>query len=512
MCGIVAQFGQSEGQRDDGARTDEAELQSMLDRLEHRGPDDAGTLKLGGNWLGHRRLSIVDVDGGHQPLRLADESAFLVGNGEIYNHLGLRRLLAGRRLLTRSDNEVALHLIDRDGPAALSRLNGMFALVFAARDGRFVAARDPVGIKPLYWARRGDTVRFASELHAFGPDWQGDVEPFPPGCAWTPTAGLVRFAGAVPADVATASGPAPANPIRGTRDVLIDAVQRQMMGDVPVGVFLSGGLDSSLVAAIAARYLAEKGDQLQTFAVGTAESPDIAAAREIAAFIGSAHHEIFYDAEQALAALPMVVRCIESFDPALVRSAVPNYLLARETVRHVKVVLTGEGADELFAGYEYMRDFDDDAQALHDELERSIDGLHNLNLQRADRVTMAQSLEARVPFLDREVIAWSMRLPPELKIPGEGEMEKQLLREAFAGWLPETLLWRVKAQFGDGSGARDVLSDVMTEGISDVEFEAERDDISPALRTKEELAYYRVWREWLPEVDPGRTLTRFATA
>ncbi|MBE7188905.1 MAG: asparagine synthase (glutamine-hydrolyzing) [Jatrophihabitans endophyticus] len=481
----------------------------MLDRLEHRGPDDSGTLEIGGNWLGHRRLSIVDVEGGHQPLRLADSSAFLVGNGEIYNHLGLRRLLAGRQLLTRSDNEVALHLVDRDGPSSLARLNGMFALVFAAQDGRFVAARDPVGIKPLYWARRGDTVRFASELHAFDPSWQEAVEPFPPGCAWTPQGGLQRFASAVPA---AGTGPAPANPIRGTRDVLVDAVQRQMMGDVPVGVFLSGGLDSSLVAAIASRYLADKGDQLQTFAVGTPDSPDIAAAREIAAFIGSAHHEILYDADEALGALDGVVRCIESFDPALVRSAVPNYLLARETVKHVKVVLTGEGADELFAGYSYMREFDDDADALHDELERTIDGLHNLNLQRADRVTMAHSLEARVPFLDREVIAWSMRLPAALKIPGTDEMEKQLLREAFAGWLPEHLLWRVKAQFGDGSGARDVLSDAIVVDITDEQFEAERTAVDPPLRTKEELAYYRVWRAWLPDVDPTKTLTRFATA
>lgn len=504
MCGLVAQYGPG----------DAGELQPMLDRLEHRGPDDSGTMQIGGNWLGHRRLSIVDVEGGHQPLRLADDSAFLVGNGEIYNHLGLRRLLTGRQLRTRSDNEVALHLIDRDGPAALARLNGMFAVVFAARDGRFVAARDPVGIKPLYWARRphpdgGETVRFASELHAFDPSWQQKVEPFPPGCSWTPESGLRRFASAVPEG---GSGPAPANPVAGTRNVLIDSVQRQMMGDVPVGVFLSGGLDSSLVAAIAARYLADKGDQLQTFAVGTTDSPDVAAAREVAAFIGSQHHEITYDAEKAIAALPDVVRCIESFDPALVRSAVPNYFLAAETVKHVKVVLTGEGADELFAGYEYMRDFDADATALHDELERTIAGLHNLNLQRADRVTMAHSLEARVPFLDREVIAWSMRLPAALKIPGEGQMEKQLLREAFAGWLPEHLLWRVKAQFGDGSGARDVLSDAIIDDITDEEFEKERHDISPALRTKEELAYYRVWRGWLPDVDPTKTLTRFATA
>ena len=490
MCGIVAQYGP--GNAD--------ELLPMLDRLVHRGPDDSGTLEIGGHWLGHRRLSIVDVEGGHQPLRLPDDSALLVGNGEIYNHATLRRVLASRTLLTRSDNEVALHLIDRGGPEALALTNGMFALVFAAADGRFVAARDPVGIKPLYWARQGSTIRFASELHAYDPSWQASAEPFPPGCYWTPETGLQRFAESVPRVV----GPVPGDAVRGVRDVVIGAVERQMMGDVPVGVFLSGGLDSSIVAAVAARYVAGRGETLQTFAVGTPDSPDVLAARQVAEFIGSDHHEVLYDAEQAIEALPGVVRTIESFDPALVRSAVPNFFLARETAKHVKVVLTGEGADELFAGYEYMRDIHL-PQDLHDELERAVDGLHNLNLQRADRVTMRHSLEARVPFLDREVIDWAMRLPIELKIPREGEMEKQVLREAFAGWLPEELLWRVKAQFGDGSGARDVLSGEVAADIDDAEFEAERGAVdAAACGRRRSSPTTGSGAGWLPDVDPAQ--------
>jgi asparagine synthase (glutamine-hydrolysing) len=194
-----------------------------------------------------------------------------------------------------------------------------------------------------------------------------------------------------------------------------------------------------------------------------------------------------------------------------VRSAVPNFMLARFTANHVKVVLTGEGADELFAGYEYMREFSDPVK-LHAELERTVNALHNLNLQRCDRVTMAHGLEARVPFLDREVIDWALRLPPDAKVAGPGEPEKKILREAFTGWLPDELLWRDKAEFGDGSGARDVLSDAVSAGISDAEFESERFAVDPPLRTKEELAYYRIFREHLDGVRAEVAISRFARA
>ncbi len=508
MCGIVAEHGSS----------DHAELERMLERLVHRGPDDCGRVSVGRSWLGHRRLSIVDVAGGRQPLVNDGDDVWLVGNGEVYNHAEVRAGLRGEHeFVTDSDNEVALHLIEERGPAGLAELNGMFAFVMAAADGRFVAARDAVGIKPLYWARRGERTRFASEMAAFESDWLPFVEPFPPGCAWTPQDGLVRFAAAVPDGLRWMPGPtspgaaAPVEVLRGTRDVLVEAVERQLMGDVPVGVFLSGGLDSSLVAAIAARVLERRGERLQTFAVGTQSSPDLAAARLVAAHVGSEHREITYDAADALDALPVVVRAIESFDPALVRSAVPNFLLSRFTAEHVKVVLTGEGADELFAGYEYLRGFTDPGR-LHLELVRTIEGLHNLNLQRCDRVTMAHGLEARVPFLDREVIQWALRLPPGFKLASPGQPEKRLLREAFAGWLPDELLWRDKAEFGDGSGAADVLTAAIASGISEDDFERERWQVQPALRTREELAYYRIFREHLEGVRPEATISRFATA
>ena len=507
MCGIVAGHGDVDAQ----------ELERMLARLEHRGPDDAGRVQVGSSWLGHRRLSIVDVAGGHQPLATAGQDAWLVGNGEVYNHLAVRAGLDEAAFRTASDNEVALHLLLAGGPPALAQLNGMFAVVLATADGRFVAARDPVGIKPLYWAQDDSQTLFASEMAAFAPELQPLVEPFPPGCAWTPEGGLERFASAVPERAAPLPGPtrpgaaAPPELLEGTREVLVAAVERQLMGDVPVGVLLSGGLDSSLVAAIAARVLAERGERLQTFAVGTADAPDLAAARIVAEHLGTEHRETTYTAQDALDAVATVVRSIESFDPALVRSAVPNFFLARATAEHVKVVLTGEGADELFAGYAYLRDLSD-PEALDLELVRMVEGLHSLNLQRCDRVTMAHGLEARVPFLDREVIAWALRLPPAFKLAGPGQPEKRLLREAFAGWLPEALLWREKAEFGDGSGAADVLTAVIESGISPEELEAERLAVTPPLRTREELAYHRIFRAHLPGVRPEMTLTRFATA
>jgi asparagine synthase (glutamine-hydrolysing) len=280
-----------------------------------------------------------------------------------------------------------------------------------------------------------------------------------------------------------------------------------MMGDVPVGVFLSGGLDSTLIAAIAARHLAERDERLQTFAVGLEGSPDLLAARQAADYLGTDHHERIYDAGDAIAAVAPVVRAIEHFDPSLVRSAVPNYLLAEMTARHVKVVLTGEGADELFAGYSYLQAFAD-AGELHTELVRTVHGLHDLNLQRCDRVTMAHGLEARVPFLDRQVIAFALSLPASWKQNGP---EKKMLRDAFSGWLPDQLLWREKSQFGDGSGAASVLTRAVEETVSEEELWQDAGLVDPPLRTREELAYYRIFARHLRGVRAEKTVSRFAT-
>ena len=508
MCGIVGGFG----------GLDDTTAQRMMDRIAHRGPDDEGSITIAGNTLGHRRLSIVDVDGGKQPLATPEKTLYLVGNGEVYNHEEIRKNLKNGQLSTRSDNEVALRLVAERGPGALDELLGMFAFLMAGEDGTFIAARDPVGIKPLYWAKSGGHTVFASEMRAFDAEWQPLVESFPPGHYWTPEDGLVRFGAAVPekADLEPIDGPSepgasiPDGILKKVRDRLVRTVERQMMGDVPVGVFLSGGLDSSLVAAIAADWYAERGEKLKTFAVGLEDSPDLLAARAVAEYLGTEHHESVYTAEDALRVLPEVVRVIESFDPSLVRSAVPNFILAEFTAEHVKVVLTGEGADEIFAGYEYYEEFRTEEE-LHTELVRTIEGLHDLNLQRADRVTMAHGLEARVPFLELDMISLGLSLPAGWKLAGEDQPEKRLLRQAFDGWLPDDFLWRKKAQFGDGSGAAGVLQEAMQESVTEEEFEDERHEVEPPLRTREEVAYYRIFAEDLGEVQPNRVISRFAT-
>jgi len=522
----------------------------MLRRLTHRGPDGQGAVALPTAWLGHRRLSIVDPRGGRQPLTSEDGRLHLVGNGEIYNYDDIRSMLGDVVLTSASDNEIALNLVEANGPGALEELAGMFAFLMAGESYSFIAARDPVGIKPLYWAHRDDEWRFASEINAFDPDWQSDVEFFPPGHYWTPEEGLVRFAKPVPANTNERFGPPasddaepPPELVEELRSTVIASVERHMMADVPVGVFLSGGLDSSIVAAIAADHYRRRGEVLKTFAVGSEGSADLELARLVADRLGTEHHERVFTAEEARDVLPEVVRIIESYDPSLVRSAVPNYFLSEMAVQSVKVVLTGEGADELFAGYKYHSAIEGQAD-LQDEIVRGVETLHGLNLQRCDRVTMVHGLEARVPFLDLDVIAFSVSIPAGWKLRGDDRPEKWLLRRAFEGMVPDEVLWREKAEFGDGSGAAMALID-QTYGDDGGEPDAAPSNGAaangaaasaaagngsagngipadgsagdgsagePELRSEEEAAYYRIFRDHLGDVSPERTITLFATA
>ncbi len=513
MCGIAAVLDLTDapdpGRLDAGSRLGT----EMLSRLRHRGPDGHGSRWVGRAWLGHTRLSIVDLEHGDQPLEDARGNRWVVANGEIYNHAELRRQLPGP-LRTHSDSEVVLHVLAARGTDGIHDMRGMWAFCAADEDGGVVVGRDPLGIKPLYWARHEDRLLVASELAAFPEEVRAQVEEFPPGHFWTPETGLVGYVDLHDAPLGTGRSPGADFTTReqakdAVRQTLVAAVRERMMADVPIGVFLSGGLDSSLVAAIMA-HEADPGTTIHSFAAGTEDSSDLVAARIVAEHLGLEHHERVYTDEEAIDALPDVVVATESYEPSLIRSALPNYLLAELAARHVKVVLTGEGADELFAGYHHLRELDEDA--LREALVDGVAALHNLNLQRCDRVTMAHSLEARVPFLALELLAVAERIPTAWKLLGEDGQEKGLLREAFEGWLPQEILWRRKEQFGEGSGTLDLMGRRVETLVPDADWGSVRFAGLPPARTREELAYQRIFAEHLGGIRADLVLGRFATA
>lgn len=493
MCGFTAFIGE------DGARRVE-QARQLAERLRHRGPDEGGAVATGRAALAHRRLSIIDVAGGRQPIASEDESIKLVCNGEIYNFRALRSRLEGaHRFRTKSDSEVIVHLYEELGPDCVKALDGMFAFVLVAGD-RFLAARDPLGIKPLYVARTADGMWFASELKALPPGCL-DVAEVPPGTLLTEE-GPARWFD--PPWLEPPAEPDPGEP-GSLRAAIERAVEKRLMSDVPLGVFLSGGLDSSVVAALVRRHVGE----VDSFAVGTAGSPDLAAARRVADHLGTRHHEYVYTPAEAEEALTGVIAHLESYDPALIESAVPCYFVSRLAAERVKVVLSGEGADEVFAGYRYLADIQDPA-ALHRECARLLLGLHNMNLQRVDRMSMAHALEARVPFLDRDLVALGMRRDPALKVTRDGRPEKWLLRREVEDLLPPEIVWRTKQEFAHGSGSADVLADHGERVVSDADF-TRRAELYPddTPTTKTHFAYRRTFERMFPGEARRRTVGRW---
>lgn len=285
-------------------------------------------------------------------------------------------------------------------------------------------------------------------------------------------------------------------------------MERSLDTGVPVGVLLSGGVDSSIITAIAARQFAAHGRRLPTFAVGLEGSSDLAAARLVAKHANTEHHELIYTAEEAISLVPQVIAELESFDPPLVHSAVPHHLVARLAAEHATVVLAGEGADELFAGYAHYGRHDS-GEALHEDLLATLEGMHIGGLQRVDRVAGAHGIEPRLPFLDLDVVELALALPPAWKISGPDRPAKWLLRRAFDGWLPDEVLWRRKEQFGEGTGMNEVLTAHYQETVSEDDLRREAAAIDPPLGTREELAYYRIFAEAFPAIDAGRTVGRF---
>ena len=456
MCGFVAIFNFSEPLA--AARTRALE---MAKSVRHRGPDWSGNYASERAVLAHERLSIVDVEHGAQPLLDVNEHRVLAVNGEIYNHVALReKLKRPHEWRTTSDCEIILYLYDEYGPALCNMLSGIFAFaLFDERAQDFFVARDHIGIVPLYIGWDGDGATYvASEMKALDAVCDR-IEEFPPGHYYCGKAGeFVRWydpewARALP--TARVSLPS-------LRDALESAVKQQMMCDVPYGVLISGGLDSSLIAALAARHRfkrIESGEieeawwpRLHSFAVGLEGSPDVAYARKVAAHIGTVHHEIVFTVQEGLDALPDVIRHLETFDITSIRAATPMYLMARRIKSMgIKMVLSGEGADEVFGGYLYFH-LAPTAKEFHEETVRKLFALSKYDCCRANKAMAAWGVEARVPFLDKEFLEYAMLIDPADKMCAGSKIEKQILREAFRDLLPAEILWRQKEQFSDGVG------------------------------------------------------------
>lgn len=524
MCGIVSLF---------NIRQQSTELRQqalrMSQKIRHRGPDWSGIYSGGSAILAHERLSIVDPESGRQPLYAPDGKQVLAVNGEIYNHKTLRQRLGSQyEFQTGSDCEVILALYRemlREHPtpshaditAMLEQLNGIyaFALYDEQRDS-FLIARDPIGVIPLYIGHdENGKVMVASELKALEGQCT-TYEPFLPGhYYWSPAPGLTRYYVRDWFEYdAVKDRPASTEAIR---EGLEASVRRQLMCDVPYGVLLSGGLDSSVISAIAGKYAARRIEEdsqtaawwprLHSFAVGLKGAPDLAKARMVAEHIGTVHHEINYTIQEGLDAIRDVIYYIETYDVTTVRASTPMYLLARVIKSMgIKMVLSGEGADEIFGGYLYFHKAPD-ARAFHEETVRKLSKLHLYDCLRANKSLAAWGVEGRVPFLDTEFLDIAMRTNPEAKMCPGTTMEKRIVREAFADMLPEEVAWRQKEQFSDGVGYSwiDTLKAVTAAAVSDEEMAhaAERFPINPP-QNKEEYYYRCIFAEHFPSESAAR--------
>ncbi len=515
MCGIVAILNTRE-------QTHELRDQAlkMSQKIRHRGPDWSGIYCGGSAILAHERLSIVDPESGGQPLFSPDRKQILAVNGEIYNHQEIRRRYAGKyEFQTGSDCEVILALYREKGIHFLEDISGIFAFVlYDEEKDEFLIARDPIGVIPLYIGFNSDGKVFvASELKALEGQCE-HYEPFLPGhYYWSREPGMKRY---YQRDWfsydAVKDNPASVEAIH---DALEDAVKRQLMSDVPYGVLLSGGLDSSVISAIAEKYSEMRIEddsktkaywpRLHSFAVGLKGAPDLAKAKLVADHIGTVHHEINYTIQEGLDAIRDVIYYIETYDVTTVRASTPMYLLARVIKSMgIKMVLSGEGADEIFGGYLYFHKAPS-AKDFHEETVRKLSKLYLYDCLRANKSLSAWGVEGRVPFLDKEFLDVAMRTNPEAKMCPGSTMEKKIVREAFADMLPEAVAWRQKEQFSDGVGYSwiDTLKQITAEAVTDEQMAhaAERFPINPP-KNKEEYYYRSIFAEHFPSDSAARSV------
>ena len=512
MCGIVAVFDLKPG---DDLDTLRARAVAASSRQRHRGPDWSGVYAESRAVLAHERLAIVGIHGGAQPIRSADGALALCVNGEIYNH---RALASGSeyQFVGESDCEVINALWREHGADGVARLNGIFAFaLWDAAANRYLVARDPLGVCPLYHGRDADGRRwFASEMKALVGICDV-VAPFPPGHLLDSHDGVIRPYVAPAWRNYEAVRDVPAEPAR-LKTALLEAVRRQMMSDVPYGVLLSGGLDSSLIAWCAQQFARRRVEadgaveawwpRLHSFAIGLPGAPDLVAAARAAEALDTEHHEFHFTVDEGLDALSEVIRHIETYDVTTIRASTPMFLLARR-IRSmgIKMVLSGEGSDEVFGGYLYFHKAPD-AREFHAETVRKLDALHQFDCLRANKSMAAFGIEARVPFLDLAFLDTAMAIDSEHKrvrprTDGGRPVEKHLLRTAFEGTLPEPILWRQKEQFSDGVGygwidALRARADIV---VSDAQLAAahERFPVNPPL-TKEAYMYRELFARHFP--------------
>lgn len=507
MCGIIGIF-QIENQTDSLRQR----ALKISHKIRHRGPDWSGIYVGGSAILCHERLSIVDPQSGGQPLYSPDRQQVLAVNGEIYNHREIRARYQGKYAFqTGSDCEVILALYRDKGVDFLEELNGIFAFaLYDVERDEYLIARDHIGIIPLYIGKDNEGLLYvSSELKALEGICD-EIEPFLPGhYYWSREGKMHRWYQRDWMDYDAVKDNQTS--VDELHDALEAAVQRQLMCDVPYGVLLSGGLDSSVISAIAKKYSAMRVEtdnksaawwpQLHSFAVGLKGAPDLAKAKEVAEHIGTVHHEINYTIQEGLDAIRDVIYYIETYDVTTVRASTPMYLLARVIKSMgIKMVLSGEGADEIFGGYLYFHKAPD-AKAFHDETVRKLGKLHQYDCLRANKSLSAWGVEGRVPFLDKEFIDVAMRLNPVDKMCPGSTIEKRVVREAFADMLPESVAWRQKEQFSDGVGYSwiDTLKAITSEAVSDEQMlhAAERFPINTPLN-KEEYYYRTIFEEHFP--------------
>jgi len=506
MCGILAIIGKGK---------DEQLVKALSKRMSHRGPDESDLhITENGHILSHERLSIIDLHSGKQPIK-GTKSAYMVHNGEIYNHQELRDgILKHHTFKTKSDSEVIVHLYEEFGYDFLNKLDGDFAFVVIDGDD-FIAGRDPMGVKPLYYGldERG-RVYFSSEMKPI-TDQCKTFSTFPPGHYYTPKTGFVKYYKPEYEDYKKATQELDLALIRET---LTEATRKRLMSDVPIGVLLSGGLDSSLTSSIAARLLAEKGKKLNSFSIGLdADAPDAKAARKVAEFLGTEHHEIHFTIEQGIEILSKLIWHLETYDVTSVRASTPMYFLSKAiTDMGIKVVLSGEGADEIFGGYLYFRNAPSTEDFQKETIER-VQKLFTADLLRADKSTMAHGLEARVPFLDKEFLDVAMLVKAEEKQPKTYKgIEKYILRKAFdtpeSPYLPDEVLWRQKEQFSDGVGYNwiDQLIEYCSSQVTDLQMDEAKERFPYNTPTTKEAYFYRdIFHRYYPQVSAAQTVRKW---